>query len=173
MEKIIAKRLGRTTIGFNVGEKEVIDPTQKSLLLSKVEPEDFIQFGMIPEFIGRFNSIANCNELTQEDLISILTEPKNAIIKQFVAMFEMEGVKLTIIEEALHAIAKKAMEAGLYAANMPADVGGAGLDTLTWVLYERELGRASYALHWNCVFRPSNSRYREVFRSCTANVASA
>src|ERR1700733_11570184 len=53
-------------------------------------------------------------------------------------------------------IKKKAMEAGLYAANMPADVGGAGLDTLTWVLYERELGRASYALHWNCVFRPSN-----------------
>jgi acyl-CoA dehydrogenase len=50
----------------------------------------------------------------------------------------------------------KAIAAGLYAANMPADVGGAGLDTLTWVLYERELGRASYALHWNCVFRPSN-----------------
>jgi acyl-CoA dehydrogenase len=50
----------------------------------------------------------------------------------------------------------KAMAAGLYAANMPAEVGGAGLDTLTWCLYERELGRASYALHWNCVFRPSN-----------------
>lgn len=51
---------------------------------------------------------------------------------------------------------RKAIAAGLYAANMPADVGGAGLDTLTWCLYERELGRASYALHWNCVFRPSN-----------------
>jgi len=50
----------------------------------------------------------------------------------------------------------KAIEAGLYAANMPEEVGGAGLDTLTWVLYEKELGRANYALHWNCVARPSN-----------------
>ena len=53
-------------------------------------------------------------------------------------------------------IQKKAIEAGLYAANMPEDVGGAGLDTLTWLLYERELGRANYALHWTCVARPSN-----------------
>jgi ATP-dependent Clp protease ATP-binding subunit ClpX len=112
LEKIIAKRLGRTTIGFNASEKEVIDPTQKSQLLAKVEPEDFIQFGMIPEFIGRFNNIANCNELTLPDLISILTEPKNAIVKQYVAMFEMEGVKLHFADEALQAIAKKAMDAG-------------------------------------------------------------
>jgi len=112
LEKIIAKRLGRTTIGFNVGEKEQIDTTQKNILLSKVEPEDFIQFGMIPEFVGRFNSIANCNELTIEDLVSILTTPKNAIIKQYAAMFEMEGVKLTFSDEALRAIGQKGMEAG-------------------------------------------------------------
>src|SRR3984893_5551354 len=83
LDKIVAKRLGRSTIGFIAGDREVIDPNQKSLLLTKAEPEDFIQFGMIPEFIGRFNSIANCNELTEADLITILTEPKNAIIKQF------------------------------------------------------------------------------------------
>lgn len=112
LEKIIAKRLGRSTIGFNVGEKEQIDATQKNLLLSKVEPEDFIQFGMIPEFIGRFNSIANCNELTVEDLVNILTTPKNAIIKQYKAMFDMEGVKLSFTEEALRGIAQKGMEAG-------------------------------------------------------------
>lgn len=112
LEKIIAKRLGRSTIGFNTSEKETIDHHQKSLLLSKVEPEDFIQFGMIPEFVGRFNNIANCNELKVEDLISILTEPKNAIIKQYVSMFENEGVKLHFTEEALQAIAKKAMDAG-------------------------------------------------------------
>ena len=53
-------------------------------------------------------------------------------------------------------IQKKAMAAGLYAANMPAEVGGAGLDTLSWLLYEKELGRANYALHWTCVARPSN-----------------
>lgn len=112
LERIIAKRLGRNTIGFSTDEKEIIDHNQKSLLLQKAEPEDFIMFGMIPEFIGRFNSIANCNELVLEDLISILTEPKNAVVKQFQAMFEMEGVKLQFTDEALHAIAKKAMEAG-------------------------------------------------------------
>ncbi len=112
LEKIIAKRLGRGTIGFDSSNREVIDPTQKSLLLSKVEPEDLIQFGMIPEFVGRFNSIANCNELTLADLTCILTEPKNAIIKQFIAMFEAEGVKLQFTEEALAAIAQRAIEAG-------------------------------------------------------------
>lgn len=112
LDKNIVKRLGRSTIGFTADDKEVIDPTQKSYILSKAEPEDFIQFGMIPEFIGRFNSIANCNELLLSDLVTILTEPKNAVIKQFHAMFELEGVKLTFTEEALHAIAQKAIEAG-------------------------------------------------------------
>lgn len=112
LEKIIAKRLGRGTIGFDSKNKEVIDPTQKSLLLSKVEPEDLIQFGMIPEFVGRFNSIANCNELAVTDLVNILTEPKNAVIKQFIAMFEVEGIKLQFTEDALQAIAEQAIQAG-------------------------------------------------------------
>jgi ATP-dependent Clp protease ATP-binding subunit ClpX len=112
LEKIIAKRLGKGTIGFDSTDREVIDPNQKSLLLSKVEPEDLTQFGMIPEFVGRFNSIANCNELTLPDLINILTEPKNAIIKQFIAMFEIEGVKLQFTEDALAAIAQQAIVAG-------------------------------------------------------------
>jgi ATP-dependent Clp protease ATP-binding subunit ClpX len=110
LEKIIAKRLGRSTIGFAESsiDKEKIDVTEKNALLAKVEPEDLIQFGMIPEFVGRFNSIANCNELTLEDLVSILTGPKNAIIKQYMAMFEIEGVKLHFTQEALLAIAEKA-----------------------------------------------------------------
>ncbi|MBN9377403.1 MAG: ATP-dependent protease ATP-binding subunit ClpX [Chlamydiales bacterium 38-26] len=112
LEKMIAKRLGRSTIGFTSENKEVIDPNEKSMLLAKAEPEDFVQFGMIPEFIGRFNSIANCNELKLEDLKEILTKPKNAVAKQFTAMFELEGVKLTFTDEALQAIAKKAMDAG-------------------------------------------------------------
>ncbi|MFA6914776.1 MAG: ATP-dependent Clp protease ATP-binding subunit ClpX [Parachlamydiales bacterium] len=112
LDKTIARRLGKGTIGFGSSEKEVIDHTQKSLLLSRAETEDFIQFGMIPEFIGRFNSIANCNELTQEDLVDILVRPKNAIIKQYSAMFEMEGVKVNFTQDALEAIAKKAIVAG-------------------------------------------------------------
>lgn len=112
LEKMIAKRLGKSTIGFESGDREEIDATEKSFLMSKVEPEDLVQFGMIPEFVGRFNSIANCNELALPDLVTILTEPKNAIIKQFIGMFEMEGVKLQFTEDALTAIAEKAIKAG-------------------------------------------------------------
>ncbi|MBA3957403.1 MAG: ATP-dependent Clp protease ATP-binding subunit ClpX [Parachlamydiaceae bacterium] len=112
LEKMIARRLGRTTIGFNLAEKDQIDTTQKNMLLARVEPEDFVSFGMIPEFIGRFNCIANCNDLTIDDLVSILTEPKNALVKQYKALFDLEGVKLTIDDEALYAIAQKGLEAG-------------------------------------------------------------
>lgn len=112
LEKHIAKRLGRTTIGFDVSDKAAIDPTEKNLLLSKVEPEDLIQFGMIPEFVGRFNSIVNCNELKLDDLVHILTEPKNSIVKQYTAMFDQEGVKLSFTLDALKAVAQKALDVG-------------------------------------------------------------
>lgn len=112
LDQVVAKRLGKSTIGFNAAAKDTIDHKEKNALLAKAEPEDFIQFGMIPEFIGRFNNIANCNELTQEDLVKILTEPKNAVVKQYAALFEMEGVKLNFTPEAFQAIAKKAMDAG-------------------------------------------------------------
>ncbi len=112
LDKIIAKRLGKGTIGFSASDREVIDPTQKTLLLSRAETEDFIQFGMIPEFVGRFNSIANCNELSHQDLVDILVKPKNAIVKQYNAMFQIEGVKLEFTDSALEAIAKKAIAAG-------------------------------------------------------------
>ncbi len=114
LDKIISKRLGKSTIGFNAAQKDqqAIDSKEKNQLLAKVEPEDLIHFGMIPEFVGRFNSIANCNELKVDDLVTILTQPKNAIVKQYTAMFEMEGVKLSFTEEALRAIAEKAMDAG-------------------------------------------------------------
>lgn len=113
LEGIIAKRLGRSSIGFNTDQnKEIINPKEKGKLLAKVEPEDLVKFGLIPEFIGRFNSIANCYELTEEDLIHILTEPKNALVKQYMYLFEKEGVKLEFTREALLAIAKKASDAG-------------------------------------------------------------
>lgn len=112
LDNVISKRLGKSTIGFGKDDKTEINDHEKNALLSKAEPEDLIQYGMIPEFVGRFNNIANCNELTVEDLIEILTKPKNAVIKQFHKMFDMEGVKLDFTEGALHAIAKKAITAG-------------------------------------------------------------
>ncbi len=112
LDKLIAKRLGKSTIGFDTAGKRAFDTTETNYLLSKVEPEDLISFGMIPEFVGRFNSIANCNELTLADLVEILTKPKNAIIKQYIALFAEENVKLEFTEDALEAMAQKAKETG-------------------------------------------------------------
>lgn len=112
LDKMIAKRLGKSTIGFDAATKRAIDTHETNYLLSKVEPEDLISFGMIPEFVGRFNSIANCNELTVQDLVEILVKPKNAIIKQYECLFAEENVKLEFTQEALEAMAKKAKETG-------------------------------------------------------------
>lgn len=113
LDRIIEKRLGRSTIGFGttpLPDREALQ--EKSKLLQKVEPEDFVHYGMIPEFIGRFNCIANCNELKEDDLVKILTEPKNALVKQFQSLFKMENVELNFTQEALHEIAKRAHTAG-------------------------------------------------------------
>ncbi|WP_201456399.1 ATP-dependent Clp protease ATP-binding subunit ClpX [Chlamydia sp. 17-3921] len=110
LDKIISKRLGKTTIGFS---DDQADLTQKDRdhFLEKVETEDLIAFGMIPEFVGRFNCIANCEELSLDELVAILTEPTNAIVKQYVELFAEENVKLIFEKEALYAIAKKAKQA--------------------------------------------------------------
>lgn len=112
LEKIIAKRLGKTTIGFAPEDKKLHGVDEKNYLLSKVEPEDLIEFGLIPEFVGRFNSIAYCSDLNVSDLMDILTTPKNAIIKQYISLFKEEGVDLIFTEDALKAIAEKAKETG-------------------------------------------------------------
>ena len=112
LDKMIAKRLGKTTIGFDAAETKTFNTSETNYLLSKVEPEDLIEFGMIPEFVGRFNSIANCNELEVEDLVDILSKPKNAIIKQYQALFQEENVKLDFTPESLRAMAEKARDTG-------------------------------------------------------------
>lgn len=112
LDKMIAKRLGKSVIGFDALDSRSFDSQETNYLLSKVEPEDLIEFGMIPEFVGRFNSIANCNELTIEDLVDILTQPKNAIIKQYQQLFNEEGVQLNFTEDALRAMAEKAKSTG-------------------------------------------------------------
>jgi len=123
LDKVVAKRLGKTTIGFSIDQKGSYDTQESNYLLSQVEPEDLIQFGLIPEFIGRFNSLANCNELTVDDLVKILTEPRNAVIQQYTRMFEEENVKLSFTEGALQAIAEKAKktETGARALRMIAE----------------------------------------------------
>ncbi|MBF5059360.1 ATP-dependent Clp protease ATP-binding subunit ClpX [Candidatus Neptunochlamydia vexilliferae] len=109
LDKMIAKRLGKGVIGFDTKQQDrAFDATETNYLLSKVETEDLVEFGLIPEFIGRFNSIANCNELTLDDLVEILVKPRNAVIEQYIALFSEDGVELSFTDEALRAIATKA-----------------------------------------------------------------
>ncbi len=112
LDKMVAKRLGKTTIGFDAAESRNFDATETNYLLSKVEPADLVEFGLIPEFVGRFNSLANCNELTIDDLVDILIKPKNAIVRQYQQLFQEEGVSLNFTEDALRSLAEKAKETG-------------------------------------------------------------
>ena len=108
LDKIISDRVGNQGIGFNA---EIAGPTSKdeNVLLRQVLPEDLNNFGMIPEFIGRTPVITQTQALSEDDLVGILTEPKNAVVKQYRRMFSLEGVELVFEPDALHEIAKKAL----------------------------------------------------------------
>ena len=109
LQKIISMRGAGSSIGFGA---EVRGPDERGVgeILREVEPEDLLKFGLIPEFVGRLPVIATLEDLNKDALIKILTQPKNALVKQYQRLFEMEDVKLTIRENALGAIAEKAVE---------------------------------------------------------------
>jgi len=109
LEQVIKRRFGSKIMGFGA---DIVKQEDKSTgeLLKKVLPEDLIKFGLIPEFVGRLPVIATLSELSEPTLIRILTEPKNALIKQFQKLFEIEGVNLRLTDSALSAVAKEAME---------------------------------------------------------------
>lgn len=108
LERIIERRIGKKEIGFKKTSKAALE---KSLgrVLEQVETEDLLKFGMIPEFVGRLSIVATLSPLSETDLIDVLTKPKNAIVKQYIKYFEMEGVKLTFTEEALKETARQAI----------------------------------------------------------------
>jgi ATP-dependent Clp protease ATP-binding subunit ClpX len=106
LEDIIKHRIGKSTMGFESSIKKV---KEEENIIALVEPDDLIKFGLIPEFIGRLPVIATLDELTQEDLVRILVEPKNALVKQFKKLFELDGVELEFTEEALKEIANEAI----------------------------------------------------------------
>ena len=108
LEKIIAHRGRSTSIGFKA-TVEADDERRTGELLKEVEPEDLLKFGLIPEFIGRVPVIATLEDLDEDALVQILVEPKNALVKQYQRLFEMEDVELTFSEEALRGIARRAI----------------------------------------------------------------
>ncbi len=109
LEDLIARRIGEKSIGFeaNIGGKVEKD---LGLLLKEVQPEDLIHYGLIPEFVGRIPVVATLEELDERTFLEILTKPKNAVIKQFQKLMELEGVELEVTEGALKAISKEAIK---------------------------------------------------------------
>jgi ATP-dependent Clp protease ATP-binding subunit ClpX len=108
LEKVILDRTERSGIGFGASVAAKSAKSSGETFLS-VEPEDLIKFGLIPELVGRLPVVATLSELDEETLVKVLTEPANSLVKQFQKLFEMEGVELEIREQALHAIARKAI----------------------------------------------------------------
>ena len=109
LDKIIRQRSEKGGIGFSAEVKSKDDKKSVSELLQSVEPEDLIQYGLKPEFVGRLPVAATLDELNEEQLVQILVEPKHAITKQYAKMFEMEGCEIEFREDALRAVAKKTM----------------------------------------------------------------
>src|SRR5438105_536414 len=129
LEKIISARGRSTSIGFGA---KVIAPEDRRTgeIFREVEPEDLLKYGLIPEFVGRLPVVATLGDLDEASLKKILTEPKNALVKQYQRLFEMESIDLTIAEEALGAISRKAIERKTGARGLRSIMEGILLDTM-------------------------------------------
>ncbi|MBV8799524.1 MAG: ATP-dependent Clp protease ATP-binding subunit ClpX [Alphaproteobacteria bacterium] len=129
LEKIISQRTHGTSMGFGATVRAA-DERGTGEVLREVEPEDLLKFGLIPEFIGRLPVLATLGDLSEQALVEILTRPKNALAKQYQRMFEMEGVKLRFQEEALKAIARKAIARKTGARGLRSIMEGILLETM-------------------------------------------
>lgn len=112
LEKIIQRRLGGKAMGFHVKEAGFVAENEARELARAVEPEDLLSFGLIPEFIGRLPVVTTLDPLTEDELMMILTEPKNAMVKQYSKLMAMDGVGLTVTKDALRAMAAEAVKKG-------------------------------------------------------------
>ncbi|MEM6626745.1 MAG: ATP-dependent Clp protease ATP-binding subunit ClpX [Pseudomonadota bacterium] len=129
LDKVISDRGQGTSIGFGA---DVADPDERQTgkILQDCEPEDLVKFGLIPEFIGRLPVIATLEDLDDDALVQILTQPKNALVKQYQRLFEMENVSLTFSEDALKGVARKAIQRKTGARGLRSIMEGILLDTM-------------------------------------------
>ena len=139
LDEIIRNRSEEKGIGFEASVTKNIESKTIAEIIKKVKPEDLIKYGLIPEFIGRLPVIASLEELDEEALITILTEPKNSLTKQFKKLFEMEEVDLDIRDDALNEIAKKAISMKTGARGLRSIIENILLDTMYQVPSETEL----------------------------------
>ncbi|MEK7841763.1 MAG: ATP-dependent Clp protease ATP-binding subunit ClpX, partial [Deltaproteobacteria bacterium] len=131
LENIIQQRIGKKTVGFGADIKKK-EERQVNELLREIEPQDLLKYGLIPEFVGRLPVVAVLDELNEHALIKILTEPRNALVKQYQKLFEFENVKLNFTDSALAAVAREAMKRKTGARGLRAILENAMLD----VMYE-------------------------------------
>ena len=136
LDKIIERRIGKKVIGFGA-DVDTRDKTKTEEVLSMVQPDDLMKFGLIPELVGRLPVVATLNDLDEEDLVKVLTEPANSLVNQYQRMFELEGVKLTFTPGALRQIAREAMERKLGARGLRAIMEEVMLD----IMYELPSGK--------------------------------
>jgi ATP-dependent Clp protease ATP-binding subunit ClpX len=129
LDKIIGKRIGKNAVGFgaDIRSKHSIESSE---LLSQVMPEDLLNFGLIPEFIGRLPVISAVHQLSREDLVQILVEPKNALTKQYQRFFGYDSIELVFTEDALWEIADKALERETGARGLRSIIENALLDVM-------------------------------------------
>ncbi|RBH40269.1 ATP-dependent Clp protease ATP-binding subunit ClpX, partial [Pseudomonas sp. MWU13-2860] len=130
LEKIIRQRSEKGGIGFGADISSKDDGKSLSMLFQEVEPQDLIRFGLIPELIGRLPVAATLEELDEEALVTILTQPKNALIKQYQKLFSMESVELEVRPSALRVIAKQALNRKTGARGLRSILERALLDTM-------------------------------------------
>ena len=129
LDKVISQRGQGSSIGFGADVREP-DARRTGEILREVEPDDLLRFGLIPEFVGRLPVIATLEDLDEDALVQILTEPKNALVKQYQRLFEMEGVGLTFTEDALKAIANRAIARKTGARGLRSIMEGILLETM-------------------------------------------
>ena len=110
IENVVSQRIGKKTLGFSSEPLSKLDKKTFSELIHRVEPQDVMKYGMIPEFMGRLPIIAALDELDEKSLVKILTEPRNALVKQYHKLFELEHVRLKLTDGATVAIAREAMK---------------------------------------------------------------
>jgi ATP-dependent Clp protease ATP-binding subunit ClpX len=108
----VQRRVGQQQLGFRQTASASADKLSAAQILQKVEPDDLVNYGLIPEFVGRLPVVTALNELTEDELVSVLSEPKNALTKQYAKLFGMEGVSLNFTKDSLRSLAQEALSKG-------------------------------------------------------------
>jgi len=129
LDKVISQRVGRRTMGFGANPTEA-EGTESPDVLAEVQPEDLLSYGLIPEFVGRVPVLTTMSTLSDEDLFKILTEPKNAIVKQIQRLFELDGVELKFTDEALHKVVELTSKKGTGARGLRSVLEQAMMDVM-------------------------------------------